>query len=282
MHVKLDNRVLLILVCCLTLFLFPVTAFSAGPLRIALSFICLLFFPGYALISALFPKQEMLSLIERIVLSFGLSIAVVPLIGLALNYTPWGIRLNPILIAVASFIFAAALAGIIRQQLLPAEQRFSITLDWNRPAIKEMNAKSKILAALAFAAVAVLAGLVIYSAVKLPPSPQPAEFYILNAEGKAQDYPRQVKAGSPVNVMVTVINNEAVPAEYQVKISCAGVSVKDVPAGKLAPGEKWAEQVSFALQATGLNQKVDFQLYKDGAAAPYFKDPLYIYIDVSN
>ena len=101
MHMKLDNRVLLTMVCCFTLFLFPLTAFSAGPLRIALSFICLLFFPGYALISALFPRQGTLSLLERSVLSIGLSIAIVPLIGLALNYTPWGIRLDPILIAVA-------------------------------------------------------------------------------------------------------------------------------------------------------------------------------------
>jgi len=279
---KLDNRVLLTLVCCLTLFLFPLTAFSAGPLRIALSFICLLFFPGYALISALFPRQGTLSLLERSVLSIGLSIAVVPLIGLALNYTPWGIRLNPILIAVASFIFAAALAGIVRQQLLPEDQRFSITIDWSGSAIKEMSATSKILTVLAFAAVAALAGLVVYSAVKLPLSPQPTEFYILNTEGKAQDYPRQVKHGSPVNVMLTVINNEAAPGEYRVRITCAGVTVKEVPTGTLAPGEKRAEQVSFALQAAGLNQKVDFQLYKDGATEPYFKDPLYLYIDVTD
>ena len=279
---KLDNRFLLILLCCLTLFLFPLTAFSAGPLRIALSFICLLFFPGYALISALFPRQGTLSLIERSVLSIGLSIAVVPLIGLALNYTPWGIRLNPILISVASFIFAAALAGIVRQQLLPEAQRFSITIDWSWSAIKEMSAMSKILAVLVFMVIVALAGLVVYSAVKLPLSPQPTEFYILNTEGKAQDYPRQVKPGSPVNVMVTVVNNEAAPTTYRVRITCAGVTVKEVPTGTLAPGEKRAEQVSFALQAAGLNQKVDFQLYKDGATEPYFKDPLYLYIDVTD
>jgi len=272
----------LILLCCLTLFLFPVTAFATGPLRIALSFICLLFFPGYALVSALFPRQGTLSLLERSVLSIGLSIAIVPLIGLALNYTPWGIRLNPILIAVASFIFAAALAGIIRQQLLPAEQRFSITLDWSWSAIPGMSRASKILAMLVFAAVLALAGLGIYQLVKLPPVQQPTEFYILNPEGKAQDYPRQVKPGSPVNVMVTVINNEAVPAEYRVRITCAGVTLKEAPAGKLAPGQKWAEQVSFALQSAGLNRKVDFQLYKDVAPEPYFREPLYLYIDVAD
>jgi uncharacterized membrane protein len=47
-----------------------------------------LFFPGYTLISALFPRKDSLSGVERLALSFGLSIAVVPLIGLILNYMP--------------------------------------------------------------------------------------------------------------------------------------------------------------------------------------------------
>jgi len=38
--------------------------------------------------AALFPGKDDLDGIERIALSFGLSIAVVPLMGLALNYTP--------------------------------------------------------------------------------------------------------------------------------------------------------------------------------------------------
>lgn len=279
---KYDNRIILILVCCLTLFLFPVAAFSEGPLRIALGLICLLFFPGYALISALFPRQGTLSLLERAVLGIGLSIAIVPLIGLGLNYTPWGIRLNPILIAVASFIFAAALAGIIRQQLMPAEQRFAITFNWSWDAIPGAKRASKILVMLGCLAVLALAGLGIYQLVTLPPVQQPTEFYILNAEGRAQDYPRQVKAGDPVNVTVTVINHEAATADYLVRITCAGVAVKEAPAGRLAPGQKWAGQVSFVLQTVGLNQKVDFQLYKDGAAEPYFKDPLYLYLDVAD
>jgi len=34
--------------------------------------------------------------IERVALAFGLSIAIVPLLGLVLNFTPWGIRLTPL------------------------------------------------------------------------------------------------------------------------------------------------------------------------------------------
>ena len=51
------------------------------PVRIPLGLLMVLFVPGYALIAALFPRKDDLDGIERLALSFGLSIAVVPLIG---------------------------------------------------------------------------------------------------------------------------------------------------------------------------------------------------------
>jgi len=65
-----------------------------------------LFLPGYALIAALFPSKNDLDGIERLALSFGLSIAVVPLIGLGLNFTPFGIRLVPIIVSLSVFTLA--------------------------------------------------------------------------------------------------------------------------------------------------------------------------------
>jgi uncharacterized membrane protein len=60
----------------------------------------MLFLPGYALVEALYPKEEDLSPLERLAFSIGLSLALVPLVGLILNYTPWGIKLDPILISL--------------------------------------------------------------------------------------------------------------------------------------------------------------------------------------
>ena len=59
-------------------------------LRILLGLPLVVFIPGYSLIAALFPNNDDITLTERIALSFGLSIAVVPLVGLGLNFTPWG------------------------------------------------------------------------------------------------------------------------------------------------------------------------------------------------
>jgi hypothetical protein len=48
--------------------------------------------------------------IERLALSLGLSISIVPLLGLILNYTPFGIRLSSI--SVSLFILVVSLLGV--------------------------------------------------------------------------------------------------------------------------------------------------------------------------
>jgi uncharacterized membrane protein len=126
--VAIDNQVILIAVVVATLLLFPLVAFTSGGVRIAFGLLFALFFPGYALLSAIFPKQGKLGGIERIALSFGLSIAVVPLIGLILNFTPWGIELYPIVISVAIFILAASVVGWYRQRKLEPDQRFRVVI----------------------------------------------------------------------------------------------------------------------------------------------------------
>ncbi len=97
----------------ISVFFIVVPPLNATPLRIIVGFPLVLFLPGYSLICALFPKKDEMDGIERIALSIGLSIAVVVIIGLMLNYTPWGIRLSPILLAISSFtlILAAVTAA---------------------------------------------------------------------------------------------------------------------------------------------------------------------------
>ena len=81
-----------------------------------------LFIPGYVTVEALFPKGRELDGIERFALSVGLSLALVPLIGLLLNYTPWGIRLNPIVISLVAFTLLVAGLGVARRFRVAAER----------------------------------------------------------------------------------------------------------------------------------------------------------------
>ncbi len=96
------------------------------PVPVVLALPVVLFIPGYCLIAALFPKNDDIGLSERIALSIGLSIAIVPLIGLGLNFTPWGIRLDPIVISLTLFTLVMILVAHYRRALLPSEERFRV------------------------------------------------------------------------------------------------------------------------------------------------------------
>jgi uncharacterized membrane protein len=85
------------------------------PLRYILGSFFVLFIPGYTLIEALYPEERSLSPLERVALSIGLSIALVPLIGLLLNYTPFGIRLYPVLLSLSALSSFLSFIGAYRK-----------------------------------------------------------------------------------------------------------------------------------------------------------------------
>lgn len=94
----------------LTLALVLLDAPALRALRYVLGSLYVLFLPGYATVEALYPSPSELSPLERLALSIGLSLAIVPLVGLVLNYTPWGIRLWPV--ALSLFLFIALVSTV--------------------------------------------------------------------------------------------------------------------------------------------------------------------------
>ncbi len=277
----IDNRKILIGIVILTLLLFPAVAFTSGALRIALGLLFALFFPGYTLLSALFPRRSSLSGIERIALSFGLSIAITPLIGLILNYTPWGISLYPILISVTIFILAASGAAWYRQQALPPAERVSMAVNINSPKWGKMGSTDKVLSV--FLAVAILAALGSLGYVIAVPKEAErfTEFYILSADGMAENYPKQVTQGEAVELIMGIVNHEQEVASYRIDIEIDGSNIRQIRSKALANEEKWEEAISFIPQNSGENRKVEFWLYKGDKTKPYFKDPLHLYINVN-
>jgi len=83
--------------------------------RYAAGAIFILFLPGYVLIEALYPKAVELEKLERFALDIGLSLAIVPLTGLLLNYTPWGIRLDPIFSSLCGIVLVFGIVGVWRK-----------------------------------------------------------------------------------------------------------------------------------------------------------------------
>ncbi|WP_440060224.1 DUF1616 domain-containing protein [Thermogladius sp. 4427co] len=90
--------------------------------RYVLGSIFVLFLPGYSLVNALYTGNE-LSPLEELALSIGLSLAVVPLIGLVLNYTPFGIRLGPVILSLVVFILVLATIGLYRRYVRVIEEQ---------------------------------------------------------------------------------------------------------------------------------------------------------------
>jgi len=84
-------------------FTIPENAYPIVYARYILGAIFVLWLPGYALIKALFPTKE-IDQIERVALSIGMSLALVPITGLLLNYTPWGILSLTVTLATAALI----------------------------------------------------------------------------------------------------------------------------------------------------------------------------------
>jgi len=83
--------------------------------RYVLGSLFVLYLPGASLIELLYPKREHISQLERLALSIGLSLALTPLVGLILNYTPWGIRLNPIVASLTILTITLSTGALIRK-----------------------------------------------------------------------------------------------------------------------------------------------------------------------
>ncbi|MCW4025648.1 MAG: DUF1616 domain-containing protein [Candidatus Bathyarchaeota archaeon] len=97
------------------LVVFTANASALLYVRYALGGIFVLFLPGFLLLSALYPRGGEVDSLEKVALSIGLSLAIVPLVGLVLNYTPWGIRLEPIMVSLALFVEVMAVVCVVRR-----------------------------------------------------------------------------------------------------------------------------------------------------------------------
>lgn len=102
------------LVTTALVFTVPENAYPITYVRYVFGSIFILFLPGYSLIKALFPNKEFDN-IERFSVSVGISLALVPIDGLLLNYTPWGIRTTPLTISLLALTMASATTAIIRE-----------------------------------------------------------------------------------------------------------------------------------------------------------------------
>ncbi len=103
MKIKLPNDLIVIDILSILLVL-AISFIPQSVVRTVLGLPFLIIFPGYVLVAVAFPRHENMDHIERFALSVGMSITCTALIGLGLNYSPWGIRMLPVLYSIFAFI----------------------------------------------------------------------------------------------------------------------------------------------------------------------------------
>ena len=86
--------------------------------------IFVLFLPGYSLIKALFPLKE-IDNVERTALSIGMSLAIVAINALVLNFLPWGISTTPITLGLLGLTLAFSTIAVMREYQIMLELRWA-------------------------------------------------------------------------------------------------------------------------------------------------------------
>lgn len=221
--------------------------------------------------------------IERVALSFGLSIAIVPLLGLVLNFTPWGIRLVPILLSVASFTIIATAFAALRRQSLPADERFRVPYrQWIALGREELfNPETRLDGALnvmLVASILLAVGAVGYAVAVPPEGEQFTEFYLLTEDDDnelvAAEYPTEFVRGEGQPVVVGVGNHEHERLSYTVVVQLQSVEtsgnetiirerteIDRLTSPPVADNETWQTTHDIVPTQTGDRLRVQYLLY---------------------
>ena len=268
MRIRLQNELLLVNILAILLILI-ITFFPSNVLRIILGLPIVLFFPGYTLIVALFPTKNTLDSVERVALSFGSSLIIVPIIGLILNYTPWGISLYPVLISLTIFIVITSIVAWYRRQRRAPAERFTVSFNLKLFPWRGESVTSKALFIILIVTILGAIGTLSYVLAVPKVGEKFTEFYVSGLEGKATDYPKELKVGEQGIVIIGIINREHEMMSYRVKVKIDGVSNSEIEPIALQHNEKREIIVSFTPNRAGDNQEVEFLLYKNGGNEPY-------------
>ena len=79
-------------------------------------------------------------------------------------------------------------------------------------------------------------------------------------------------------MLLGIVNREKQPAAYSFDVLVDNTTIYFKEAINLQNDEKWVGEVPVKPPAKGDNQRVEFYLYKDNAAAPYLK--LHLFVNV--
>ena len=261
-------------------------------LRIAFGIPLIVFIPGYALVSVLWPKKhnevtnedstsdvrepKEITNIERVALSFGLSLAISSIICISLNFL-WELSLIPIVLSMFAFIIITGGLGWYRRLQLPEEQRFYIPLCFDSMFSLNGTRTEKTLTVILTISLIIAGFSLAYLLTSVPEGEQFTQLYILDENGTVDNYPVNLTVNNTGTVLVGLASHEQTAIEYSMVVGIenanhtvyntnwtdAFVLTNDTSYGRnitLDPGELFEEEFSFNIHTPGTH-KVIWHIY---------------------
>ena len=244
--------------------------------------------------------------VDRAALGFGSSVAVVPLIGIAVSLTPWGLGVDSTVAAVAGFTLCAVGVAGYRRRQLPAARRFGVPYRaWiaggRRRVFSPDSRVDALLTVVLAISVLVAFGSVAVAVAEPPDGEQYSEFYLLtedtSGELVADGYPTTLVADEPEPVVVGVENYEGATTEYTVVVELQAVEIRDDNTvdvvdrerietfePTLDDGEQWQTEHDLVATMTGEELRLSYLLYTDEppatASTETADQSLHLWVDV--
>jgi uncharacterized membrane protein len=258
----------------------PVILFSKNiDLKTIIGLVYLLFVPGYAVLCAIFPKKESITLTIRIVLSFGLSISISPVLGIINSYIGLGLSSESILLSISAFTMTfSGVSYYIRIKngfsLIYIDSVINIFTELlYGKMIDKILTMILVIALLSFP---ISIFLVNNHINEIDPS---TTFYILGENRTIESIPHSINPGTKTSITIGIDNNENRIVNYSIEIwivNFTGNTVNklfyyDEINVKLKSGAAensssqsmyWLQNYSFTVNITG-QYKLWFILYKD-------------------
>lgn len=213
-----------------------------------------LILPGYAFTSALFPNRS-LGVPQRLVFSVGLSLLIVILGGLALNWTPFGLQASSWAVLLSSITLGASAVALLRRhrQSAPAAgwmQVANVGFAWRQGMLMGLAAL-------------IVCGAVAVSIIGAARQTYPGytQLWILPVGG----------ANSKDEVQLGVSNSESASQEYLLVVNFySEISIKWPPI-YLNPNEKWVNTLSLPTITSADAAKVEADLYRADAPTTIYR-----------
>ena len=294
---------------------------TGSPLRVGLVLAALFFLPGYALTTVLFPthpgdargrrawlsptlegrRADAPALVERLLLSLGLSLALVPLAGLLLSVLSLGYDAQTVGNATTVLVVLPLLLGTIRRLQMPEERRYLVSFRYTLAHVRDglrgerrADALSNLAVALGVVAVVGVAAL----AVTAPQTgAASADFSLLteNARGElvTDDYPSEFVAGEGQTLTFRVGTSQQAPVHYEVvvlleRVDGSGAVVERTELDRYrhtVDEGPWVREHRVAPTTTGDDLRLTYLLYEGDAPTnpkrATAEESLYVWVSVS-